>query len=269
MGKLDRYVRIMEAIGWTLLIGFLVLLGVSATLPLFSLRRAIQGRIMTEVPQKYKERTKIVVFSPPVITKYSDYVMIPIGQRLISEKDTVDSLAKGGYFSSTYQSAYQSVYYGYSLYGGDYNNILFHRKDGSESYLLLNKKAAITDFYYPYQSRTEENRPRYKFLLFGIVEEDYNKDGFLTEKDAVIAYISTLSGRNLKPLTPSDAQFLRWDIDEDREVIYITYRKDTNNDGKFNILDQTYVIEVNALTGKVNSSIIDDKLIQKIKSLVF
>jgi hypothetical protein len=271
MGKLDNYLKTVAAIGWTLLIiVFLTVTLVSIGSIFFYRHRGVQGRVKVEMSEEDRVKSKVVTFASPIITKYSDYIMVPIGQRLISGEALRGGFLKGGSYSiSGSRSQYEAGYYKYSLHGGDYNNILFYKKDRSESHLLLDKKAAVTEFYYPYESKPEQNKDKYTFLLFGIAEQDYNADGFLTEDDAVVAYISDLSGRHLKAITPPETQLLRWNFDEERGSVYIAYRQDSNKDRKFNILDQAYLVEVDTNTGKIKSFLIDDNVIHKVKSVVF
>lgn len=275
MAKLEKFVKVMQAIGWTLfVITFLAIFYLIAMVLLRSNRFdriGVQERVVSQPTEKDKFKKKIITFAQPVITEYSDYIMIPVGQRLISEENLTSRSSRSGIFGSSYQTQYSSEFYSYSLSGADYNNILFVKKDGSGSYLLFDKKIAITDFYYPYEKIQKEDGGiiNFNFLLFGLVKNDYDKDGFLTDDDAVVLHISDSKGEDLKALTPENAQFLRWDFDKKRNSIYIEYREDSNNDNNFNILDQTYMIEVDTDKKMVKSILIDKEIINKVKSIVF
>lgn len=270
MSKLGRFVQIMSAIGWTLIVCLLLFTIWNIFSPHGYARRGVQGRVVSQMTPEQLPKTKMITFSAPVVSPYSDYVMIPVGQQLIDPRnygsDSWSLFSKGDY----YQSHYQYAYYSYSFGSGTYNNILFYKKDGSESYLLFDTKVAITNFYYPFANKTDTtDANKMNFLLLGIVEDDYNKDGFLTSQDAVCFYMCNLDGRDMKVVTPKGTQFIRWDKDDDRDVIFVTYREDSNHDRKFDLRDQMYLVEVDIKTKKMRIVIIDSALIEKIKSLAF
>ncbi len=267
MSKFQKYLNFVTALGWSLFI--ICLLGISVLVFAFLHKeskywkqghrsRITQGRVMADIPKTEKPRIKVVNFGTPIILLPSQYIMITIGQSLVSP-DLVDEYKKD--FGTQYTSGYSS--------SSNYSNILFVRKDDGESHLLLDKKAAITTFSYFCKDETGKNKTLTNLLLFGIVDKDYNRDGFLTSADAEIAYISDFSGKNLIPITPPDTCLVDFKVDENRKIIYLIYREDSDKNLRFNALDQTYMIEVDALTGKRKATIIDKQLTEKIKAIVY
>jgi hypothetical protein len=137
---------------------------------------------------------------------------------------------------------------------------------------LLGRKAAITEFYFPADRRLSgmvEKPVQAQYLLFGIVEEDTNKDGFLTELDAITAYVSDLAGQNMRSISPKGTQMLSWNFDELGQTVFLTIVEDTNADCRFDITDQARMIAVDLVSGREKQPVVDGKVIDKVKSLVF
>jgi hypothetical protein len=264
MGKMEQYLNFVRATGWTLFIVFLLIGAVLAAMATYqSMRRRsyyssqiAESRVVSKEGLATEKRVPMIEFYSPVILSSSEYVMIPVGQSLVSNK-LIDN------YRSDYTNQYATNHYS----GADYNNILFIKKGGGETHFLFDKKVAITTFKYPSEQKTGTNDG--PFLLFGVVEKDNNHDGKLTDEDAVRAYISDFSGKNLLPLNPEGTKFEKYDFDKEKNVAYVSYKTDGNNDLRFNAIDQSYLSEVDVSTGKVTRMIIDDEVIKNVKTLVF
>ncbi len=275
MTKIDTYNKAAQAVIFTIIVLILVGFALSAFLSPFFWKRGVQDRMKTQMSEADQKKHKLITIGSPLVTKYSDYVMVPIGQALVPrsqlKEDVLRAFYSGG-IQSFSLSNYESNYYRYGLGSGDYNNILFYKKDGSGAHLLLDRKAAISDLYYPHDVQrygSETEPPPVRYLLFGIVDADYNGDGFLTPKDAVAAYVADLDGRNLKRISPPNTQLLAWNFDAENGLAYISYVEDTNKDRFFNLKDQTSMVVVDLATGAIKHSVVDQKLIDKVKSIVF
>jgi len=275
MTKVDNYLKGVQAVVWTGGALLLLALSIGILSSTFFRQRGVQGRMKTQMSAADQKKHKVVTIGAPLVIKGSDYVMVPIGQALVPRSQLKEDVLRSFYssgISSFSNSNYESNYYRYGLGSGDYNNILFTRKDGSAAHLLLDRKAAITDLYYPHET-TRTNRPAeqapVQYLLFGIVDADYNGDGFLTTKDAVMAYVSDLDGKNLKAISPPNTQLLSWHFDAENGVAYVAFVADTNGDHFFNLKDQTGMVAVDLATGALKHSVVDQKVVDKVKSLIF
>ena len=124
----------------------------------------------------------------------------------------------------------------------------------ARSSLLLDRKAIISSIYYPSNSKGKF----IKFLLYAITDKDTNGDGYINGDDETLVYISDMSGKNLKQITPPGTQFLDWNMDEKGTFILISIVKDTNKDKKFDDKDDTTIIKVNALKPEIGQEIIGE-----------
>ena len=104
-------------------------------------------------------------------------------------------------------------------------NVLFIKSDRTEVHTLLDNFGYIASINFPeksgrfsyYDKDAIENQ---KFILYEISTRDTNGDSRINEKDSTAYYISDLSGKNLRQITP-DSLFLNsyW-YSEDYDVIY-------------------------------------------------
>ena len=278
MTKIDTYNKVAQAVIFSIIAAILIGFAIASFLSPFMWNRGVQGKMKTQMSEADQKKHQLVTFGTPLVAANSDYIMVPMGQALVPrsqlKEDVLRAFYSGGIQSFSI-SNYESNYYRYGLGGGDYNNILFYKKDGSESHLLLDRKAAITDLYYPYEGGRSDYydsaapQALVPYLLFGIVDSDYNGDGFLTPKDAVAAYVADLDGRNLKRISPPNTQLLSWSFDPGSGTVYVAYVEDTNKDRFFNLKDQTSMVVADLATGAIKSKVVDQELIAKVKSLVF
>jgi hypothetical protein len=103
-------------------------------------------------------------------------------------------------------------------------NILFLRRDGSESYPLLEKRAFIKRADIP--AETDSLR---RFLLFDIAFDDTDRDGRLTPQDSSRYYISDLDGHRLVPLVDRAFELSSYEESSDHKSIYLLLRHKVEN----------------------------------------
>ncbi|HLP89347.1 MAG TPA: hypothetical protein VK184_12245 [Nostocaceae cyanobacterium] len=178
-----------------------------------------------------------------IVQEKSDYLMIPV-----YIKD------EGGFFGS---SSYKR--------GASTNNYIFERKEDGETNILLNKKAIIDSFQL-LETQKADPKQTNLFLLYNIIDKDTNEDKKLDQNDAVIAYISDLSGKNLKQLTPNNTKMINSVLLPSQNAVIIKILKDTNNDKKFTSEDTVNFVRVNLNQPEIGKEIITNKLDQEIKS---
>ncbi|MBW4563196.1 MAG: hypothetical protein KME32_19020 [Mojavia pulchra JT2-VF2] len=190
-----------------------------------------------------------IIYSDIIIKEQSDYLMIPV-------------------YLAEHNQDKESNYGLSRSYVRDnklYNFIFYHKQDG-ESHLLLNKKAIINSFEL-LETKSASKSP-IRFWLYKILEQDTNTDKKLNSEDALIGYLSDLSGKNLQQITPNNTQVINWVIVPSQNALFIKIIKDSNNDKKFTERDKTNFIRVNLDKPAMGSEIISDSMEQEIKSYI-
>ncbi|MBH8561582.1 hypothetical protein I8748_05210 [Nostoc sp. CENA67] len=183
-----------------------------------------------------------------IIKEKSDYLMIPV-YVTVHDQNQEDKLN----FSRSYERANKPLY-----------NIIFYHKQDGISHLLLNQKAIINSFDF-LETKTS-NKPPTRFWVYKILEQDTNQDKKLNSEDAVIGYLSDLSGKNLQQITPNNSQIINWVVVASQNALFIKILKDSNNDKKFTEKDKTNFIRVNLDQPGMGTEIISDQIEQQIKS---
>ncbi len=185
-----------------------------------------------------------------IIKEQSDYLMIPVNlPDQYQEKESNLSVSR------SYERNNQFLY-----------NIIFYRKQDGEAHLLLNKKAIINSF--DLLEVKAADKPITRVWLYRILDQDTNADKKINTQDAIVGYISNLSGKNLQQITPNNTQIINWVVVPSQNAIFLKIIKDSNNDKKFTGEDSTNFVRVNLDKPGIGTEIIGDRLEQEIKSSV-
>ncbi|MBD2440385.1 hypothetical protein [Nostoc sp. FACHB-110] len=193
-----------------------------------------------------------IIYGDLIIKTESDYLMIPVN---VIDKNR----AEEGGLNLGSRSSYEKD-------NGRLNNIIFYRKQDGENHLLLNKKAIINTYEF-LESKTAD-KPPLRYWIYRIIDQDTNQDNKLNSEDAIVGYISDLSGKNFQPITPNKTQMLNWVVIPSQNAIFIKILKDSNNDNKFTAEDQTNFVRVSLDKPNVGNEIISEPLEKQIKSYV-
>lgn len=183
-----------------------------------------------------------------IIKKQSDYLMIPV---YVTD-------------SSQEQEGKLNLLRSYEKDSIPLHNIIFYHKQDGVNHLLLNKKAIINSF--DLLETKISNKSPTRFWLYRIHDQDTNQDKKLNSEDALIGYLSDLSGKNLQQITPNNSQIINWVLVASQNAIFIKIVKDSNNDKKFTEKDKTNFIRVNLDQPGMGTEIINDQIEQQIKS---
>jgi hypothetical protein len=121
-------------------------------------------------------------------------------------------------------------------------NLVFFTSDRKEVYKLLEHNAYINKISYPsgkyYKKDTEKIQP---FMLYEIAMEDNNNDHRINDDDNMSYYISDLSGKNLRKITPDTLGIDNYWYTDDYSEIYFESVKEvkTSDDLGYSIKDRT------------------------------
>ncbi|BAY10511.1 hypothetical protein [Calothrix sp. NIES-2098] len=185
-----------------------------------------------------------------IIKAQSDYLMIPVTlPEQSQDKDSNYSLSRSS-----------------GRVDKLYNFIFYHKQDGT-THLLLNKKAIINSFDF-LENKLVGKTPT-RLWLYKILEQDTNADKKINFEDAIVGYISDLSGKNLVQVTPNNTQILNWVIVPSQNALFLKIIKDSDNDKKFTERDKTNFMRVNLDKPAMGTEIISDSIEQEIKSYIF
>jgi hypothetical protein len=70
-------------------------------------------------------------------------------------------------------------------------------------------------------------------LIFIAITSDFNKDGLLSEEDALSIYISEKNGENFRQITPPNLNLTGLTFSKDLKTLFITLQNDSDNDKSF------------------------------------
>ncbi|MBD2690929.1 hypothetical protein [Anabaena catenula] len=191
-----------------------------------------------------------IIYGDFIIKEASDYILIPVN---LVEQDKEKEIDLN--LSRSYQRGNRL-----------YNMIFYHKKTG-ENHLLLNKKAIINSF--DLLEIKSAGKPTTRFWLYQIIDQDTNKDDQINNQDAIIGYISDLSGKNLQQITPNNTKIVNSVVVASQNAIFLKIIKDSNQDKQFTEVDQTNFIRVNLDQPSMGTEIISEQVEKEIKTYVF
>ena len=183
---------------------------------------------------------KKLAYGNVMLQELSEYVIIPVGYMV--ERGKKLSIIS----SNSEQYALRSQIYGFKDIIA--TNLIFHHKNNNDTHLLLNKKALIDqlDYLNPNFSgdrgvasckSEDKNNLFSQFFIYKIIEWDTNQNGKLDRDDGDRGYISELSGKNLRSITPENTKLTQWECDLKRNKIILFVREDFDNNNRYTSKD--------------------------------
>ena len=202
---------------------------------------------LNRTAQAQEEDTELIYGE--IVDASSEYIMIP-----------VEVAGKQGLLSQDYSSEYRTK-------GSSPVNMIVHSLKTGQSHLLLKKKAVITQWQF-LDLKKEKDKPARKVLLLRLIETDTNGDKKFDWNDAAVGYLADISGKNMRRISPLNAQLTSWKYDKNRDIIFLRVLKDSDNNKKFTSQDKVNFLKINPNNPGQGKEIINDKIQQEIKSLV-
>jgi len=164
----------------------------------------------------------------------SEYVIIPVGYKVRSNKRIADSLSS--YISKS------AILRGQNLSAV---NLIFHGHQNNSTDLLLENNAFISEFDYLVDTKAtaDEIKPAttassckppaktaadhsfHQLMIYKIIKQDTNQNQVLDLGDANQGYLSDLTGKNLRSLTPELTQLTQWHCDYQRNQLLLFVRE--------------------------------------------
>jgi hypothetical protein len=191
-----------------------------------------------------------IFYGDLIIKGQSDYLMIPVN--LTGENQKYEDNLNISRSDNRYS---------------ELSNIIFYHKSDGENHLLLNKRSIINSF--DLLDTKSAGKANTRFWLYRIIDQDTNGDKKLTAGDAIVGYLSDLSGKNLQQITPNNSQIINWVVLPSQNAVFLKIIKDSDNDQKFTEKDKTNFVRVNLDKPGMGTEIISDQIEQEIKKYTF
>jgi hypothetical protein len=158
----------------------------------------------------------------------SDYILLPLAAPLLDAEGAGEHVFAS---SSSYKETSEA-----------YWNIIFYNTVTDTSHLLDTAKQFIT-------SISINNREAYgakaaKYNFYEIRRNDFNANGKLDYGDPRYLYCSDLDGRNLRLLSPVNADITSWEFPKKSGFMILKIRYDQNRDRRFDGRDATSWIRI-------------------------
>jgi hypothetical protein len=214
-----------------------------------------------EAEEDDNEKQKIV-YGNPFILSNSNYTLIPL--RLVSTDESLFNSLKREYFSPQQFYSKYSDNYNRLNYNNMYNVIYYNSANG-EAYSLLNRKALINKFFIPTEVNADTSRGR--FIIFTLVEEDFNNDKEIDEDDAETVYKCNILGQDIRQISPDRIKLTDWEVDTKSDIIYLSITTDVDGNKKFDDKDISKIIKTSISDSNIGTEILSDSLKSSMNSL--
>lgn len=203
-----------------------------------------------------------IIYGNPYLLENSPYVMIPV--RLVRSDEDIIGKLKREIFSSDNRYVPLTDYFTSFDYKNMYN-IIYYNSSDSSVYSLLNRKALINKFYIPSQKDADTSRGN--FIIFTLIEEDYNNDNDIDDDDGETVYKCSLYGQDIRQISPDRIRLIDWKSSDANDRIYLYITEDSNRDMMFNSDDRTKIIGTSISNSSIGVEIIADSLKNSMNSL--
>lgn len=158
----------------------------------------------------------------PTVLDSSDWIHYPLTLQEIEETDK-------GFKSSSYGRQYA------------YWNIAFYNTETKETRLLSDSLKMLINSISSKNEEFTHSEYRKKstgLIYYSITIKDFNQDGKLNSEDPKYLFISDLSGKDFKQVSPDDLDLSHWLPISETNKVLIQAIKDINNDKKFDNEDE-------------------------------
>lgn len=202
-----------------------------------------------EVPQVQQEEQLKV--SLPIAFENLPYVYFPIGSYEADRSKL--HIGSGSYSKGSTSYVYQGEW---SIEGNLDNLMVRDRKEGAIS-PLTTQKVKISHIRYLIRMDTLHQK---SLLLFEVVDEDSNRDGYLNYEDMKSLYLSGTDGSNFRRISPPKQHLLDWDVWAPEGLLFFRVHEDLNKDGIFDKQDRVHLYEYNFLNDKPAQLILNEQV---------
>jgi hypothetical protein len=174
--------------------------------------------------------SKILVADLPVQMVGTNYLLYPIGEFSVSDKNSskYSGLERSSF---TVSNASENEITGYL------SNFKF-QLIGSDSLKVLTDKPILIERVTYLKSIAEKTKKQ--FLVYILEDMDSNKDGKLDSNDIRDLYISDISGENFTKLSKDFHELIDWNVIDSQNRLYFRTIEDINKNGAFDKDDKVH-----------------------------
>ncbi len=204
---------------------------------LFSCKKEVETpKVIYENPSKVvivpiDDTTKIEVADLPIQMEGTNYLLFPIGQLSVSDKN-YDSSSRGGnqlnYKVSNY-SEYQIT--------GFLRNVKMQQIGKDSIKTLTDKDIVIQSITY---LKSIADKTKQQILVYVIEDMDTNKDLTLDDNDIKCLYLSDISGNRFIKISVDFQELIDWNVVESINRLYFRTIEDTDKNGEFDKKDKLH-----------------------------
>ena len=209
---------------------------------LFSCKKEVETpKVIYENPSKVvivpiDDTTKIEVADLPIQMEGTNYLLFPIGQLSVSDKN-YDSSSRGGnqlnYKVSNY-SEYQIT--------GFLRNVKMQQIGKDSIKTLTDKDIVIQSITY---LKSIADKTKQQILVYVIEDMDTNKDLTLDDNDIKCLYLSDISGNRFIKISVDFQELIDWNVVESINRLYFRTIEDTDKNGEFDKKDKLHYHYIN------------------------
>lgn len=173
------------------------------------------------------DTTKIEIADLPVQMLGTNYLLFPIGDMNISERNS-----KGGYdaSSSVNKQSFKMSNYGENEITGYLRNIKFQQIGTDTITTLTDKPVLIQSVTY---LKTIADKTKQQVLVYMLADMDTNKDNTLDTNDIQSLYLSDIAGTRFTKISADFEEVIDWNIIESKSRLYFRTIEDANKNGAF------------------------------------
>lgn len=179
---------------------------------------------------RLKDSTKVLVADLPIQFDSTDVLLFAIGLVDLQDRGSLIKGSSGSYSSSDFSSGY----FNSDNLTGDFINIVFQNKDGSER-ALTDKKMRIRRVMFLREIFTLTKNA---YLIYSVSDRDTNGDQTLDYQDLEALYISNIDGTAFKKLNKELHELYDWSSVKGQRKLYFRTLEDKNKDGLLNNKDK-------------------------------
>ncbi|MBF0478008.1 MAG: hypothetical protein HQL26_00860 [Candidatus Omnitrophica bacterium] len=261
-----------------LIIGTVVLLGIVLIVggmgwSFFSFNRHYPSGVEIHTEKgSHKEKSYVLktVYEMPLITEGSDFLVVPVSLKIVSNTQESERLLYKATESSSWDSSsYTRVdYIGYNYFNGPCHNLIFINKKTGQSEKLLSSRAYIDAVFFPEKKFSAEEKIKPDFILLKIGMKDTNGDGIINNKDILAGYLVGLDGKNLTQITPSEMTMVSWRYDADSKKLFVKVLADVDGDRKFTNEDNEKILVVDTQSPAIGNELVSETVKKDIEAVI-
>ena len=203
---------------------------------LFSCKKEVETpKVIYENPSKVAiaakvDTTKIEVADLPIQMEGTNYLLFPIGELSVSDKN-YDASSRGN------QLNYKVSNYSEYQITGYIRNLKIQQIGKDSIKTLTDKDVVIQSITY---LKSIATKTKQQILVYVLEDMDTNKDLTLDDNDIKCLYLSDISGNQFTKISLDFQELIDWNVVESMNRLYFRTIEDTDKNGEFDKKDKLH-----------------------------